>query len=81
MMKMYDVNEKIEELVARLEPDPETGVSPESEKEIAEAIGGLDMEMNEVLENLAKLYMNTKGELEECKLNQERLKEKCKRIE
>ena len=46
-MKMYDVNEKIEELVARLEPDPETGVSPESEKEIAEAIGELEMDMGE----------------------------------
>ena len=80
-MKMYDVNEKIEELVARLEPEAETGVSPASEKEIAEAIGELDMDMGEVLENLAKLYMNTKGELEECKLNETRLKEKCKRIE
>ena len=39
-MKMYDVNEKIEELVAKLEPEAETGVSPASEKEIAEAIGG-----------------------------------------
>ena len=68
-MKMYDVNEKIEELVAKLEPEAETGVSPASEKEIAEAIGGLDMETNEVLDNLARLYMNTKGELEECKLN------------
>ena len=68
-MKMYDVNEKIEELVARLEPDPETGVSPESKKEIAEAIGELEMDMGEVLDNLARLYMNTKGELEECKLN------------
>jgi len=80
-MKMFAVNEKIEELVSRLEPEAETGVSPESEKEIAEAIGGLDMEMNEVLDNLARLYMNAKNELEECKLNQDRLKERCKRIE
>ena len=68
-MKMYVVNEKIEELVSRLEPEAETGISPESETEIAEAIGELEMETSEVLDNLARLYMNTKGELEECKLN------------
>lgn len=33
-MKLYEVNRQIEELLGRLEPDPETGEIPADEEEI-----------------------------------------------
>ena len=43
-MKLYDVNRQIEELLARLEPDPETGEIPADEDELIAQLNELAME-------------------------------------
>ena len=40
-MKLYEVNQQLEELMARLEPDPETGEIPADEEEIIARINEL----------------------------------------
>ena len=42
-MKLYEVNQQLEDLILQLEPDPETGEIPANEDEIIEQINALAM--------------------------------------
>ena len=80
-MKLYDVNRQIEELLARLEPDPETGEIPADEDELIAQLNELAMERKDILIFLAKLYLNEKATLESLRAEEIRLKERGKRME
>ena len=80
-MKLYDVNRQIEELLARLEPDPETGEIPVDEDELIAQLNELAMERKDILIFLAKLYLNEKATLESLRAEETRLKERSKRME
>jgi len=80
-MKLYDVNRQIEELLARLEPDPETGEIPADEDELIVQLNELAMERKDILVFLAKLYLNEKATLESLRAEEIRLKERGKRME
>lgn len=80
-MKLYDVNRQIEELLARLEPDPETGEIPADEDELIAQLNELAMERKDILVFLAKLYLNEKATLESLRAEEIRLKERGKRME
>ncbi len=82
-MKLYEVNKQIEELLAKMEPDPETGEIKAGEEEIIEEIDELAQAVarNDILENMAKLYMNTKAMLEEIQAQKTSLEERSKRMQ
>ena len=42
-MKLYEVNQQIEDLMVQLEPDPETGEIPANEDDLVEQINALAM--------------------------------------
>jgi len=79
-MKLYEVNRQIEELMAKMEPDPETGAIAAGEEEIAAGIDELAMARNDILENLAKLYLNVKATLEEIHAEKACLEDRSRRM-
>ena len=56
-MKLYEVNQQIEDLMVQLEPDPETGEIPANEDELIEQINALAMKREDILQYLAKLVL------------------------
>ena len=42
-MKLYEIDQKLEDLILQLEPDPETGEIPANEDEIIAEINALAM--------------------------------------
>ena len=75
-MKLYEVNQKIENLISQMEADPETGEAPASEEEIQEKIDALKIEKRDILEALARMAMNSKAQIAGLKAEEERLKKK-----
>ncbi len=56
-LKLYEVNQQLEELLIQLEPDPETGEVPANEEEILEKINTLALKREDILQYLAKLSL------------------------
>lgn len=80
-MKLYEVNEALENLLLLLEPDPETGeVSADFDSVLAE-INALQMERSRILEYLAKLVLNCRSDVAAIKTEEDRLKERRQRVE
>lgn len=80
-MKLYEVNEALENLLLLLEPDPETGeVSADFDSVLAE-INALHMERSRILEYLAKLVINCRSDAAAIKTEEDRLKERRQRVE
>lgn len=80
-MKLYEINQAIEELVARLEPDPETGeVTADFEAVLAE-LDGLQMKRSDILCYLAKLVLDNRAEQTMLKAEEKRLKERRSSLE
>lgn len=71
-MKLYEINQEIERLLNRLEPDPETGEVAGVE-EIAEQLSNLEGERAQKLENCAKAYFEAKRVAEQAKAEKQRL--------
>ena len=57
-MRLYEVNQEIENLFEALEPDPETGEIPANEDEIIAQINTLAMKREDILSYLAKLALD-----------------------
>ena len=74
-MKLYEVNHQIADLIDALAPDPETGEIPADEDEILEQIRALGMKRMEILQDLAKLVLNTRASVQSMKAEEKRLKE------
>ena len=77
-MKLYEVNQTIEDLFRLLEPDPETGEIPANEEEILARIDALEMDRKDILQYLAKLILNIRAALKAMKAEEERLKARRK---
>lgn len=80
-MKLYEVNQQLEELLAKLEPDAETGEILADDDSIFAEIDALQMERKSILEYLAKLVLNYRAEESALKEEEKRLAERRKRIE
>ena len=77
-MKLYEVNQTIEDLFRLLEPDPETGEIPANEEEILARIDTLEMDRKDILQYLAKLILNIRAALKTMKAEEDRLKARRK---
>ena len=73
-MKLYEVNQQLEDLILQLEPDPETGEIPANEDEIIAQINALAMKREDILQYLAKLTLNCRAEIMALKMEEDRLK-------
>ena len=72
-MKLYEVNQEIENLLEALEPDPETGEVPANEDEIIAQINTLAMKREDILSYLAKLALDVKASVQAMKAEEKRL--------
>ena len=59
-MKLYEIDQRIDELAFNLEPDPETGEMKENWEEMYEELQKLLMKREDILVWLAKLVLNTR---------------------
>ena len=80
-MKLYEIDQKLEDLILQLEPDPETGEIPANEDEIIAEINALAMKREDILQYLAKLAINTKATIQSMKAEEKRLKDRRTRME
>ena len=80
MKKMFVVNQQIEELMRKLEPDPESGEIKADEEEIIALFDRLSLKREDILENLAKMYLNAKAVLEQIQAEKVILDERSKRV-
>ena len=80
-MKLYEVNQQIEDLIVQLEPDPETGEIPANEDEIIAQINALALKREDILQYLAKLALNTKATVASMKAEEKRLQDRRRRME
>ena len=80
-MKLYEVNQQIEDLLNQLEPDPETGEIPSNEDEIIAQINALALKRDDILQYLAKLALNTKATVQSMKDEEKRLHSRRQRME
>ena len=80
-MKLYEVNQQLENLILHLEPDPETGEIPANEDEIIAQINALAMKREDILQYLAKLALDAKATVQSLKAEEKRLKERRQRMD
>ena len=80
-MKLYEIDQKLEDLILQLEPDPETGEIPANEDEIIAEINALAMKREDILQYLAKLAINTRATVQSMKAEEKRLKDRRVRLE
>lgn len=78
-MKLYEVNQAIEDIFSLL-VDPETGEVIPDEALLAQ-LESLQMERSRILEYLAKLVLNTRSQVSELKEEEKRLKERRAMLE
>ncbi len=79
-MKLYEVNQQIEDLLNQLEPDPETGEILANEDEIIVQINALALKREDILQFLAKLAINTKATVHIMKAEEKCLIDRRKRM-
>ena len=80
-MKLYEVNQQLEDLILQLEPDPETGEIPANEDEIIAKINALAMKRDDILDYLAKLALDAKATVQCLKAEEKRLKDRRQRMD
>ena len=80
-MKLYEINQEIQALMLEIEPDPETGEIPWNEDEIIDRINTLIMEREDILQYLAKLILNVRGDIGTLKAEEDRLKKRRQALE
>ena len=77
-MKLYEIEERIQVILAKLEEDPE--VTDENEQ-LIEELSHLDMKKQEILTWLAKKLMNIRGDIAAVKEEASRLSDTKKALE
>ena len=80
-MKLYEVNRAIEELLLKLEPDPETGEVPMEFDEMLRQLDSLQMERSRILEYLAKLVLNCRSDAASLRDEEKRLSDRRHSLE
>ncbi len=78
-MKLYEVNQSIEEIFEEL-LDPETGEILNDSETMWQQLEELQMERKRILEYLAKLVMNLRSDQAELKTEEQRLKKRRESI-
>lgn len=74
-MKLYEIDNELEDAVARLDFDFETGEMGENyDEELFKRVRELTIEKQKLLEYLVKLALNTKAEADSIKAEEKRLK-------
>ena len=79
-MKLYEVNLAIEQLIAQLDPDPETGEVRADMDEVMDQLSALQMERSSILEYLAKLVIDIRSDVDSLKAEEKRLKERREKL-
>lgn len=79
-MKLYEINEAIETLLAALTVDPDTGEVPADADDVIAQIDALSMERSAVLEYLAKEVLNLRADQAAVKAEEARLKDRRERM-
>lgn len=80
-MKLYEVNNQILELMALLEPDPETGEIPSNEEELIARLNTLALKREDILQYLAKVALNLRSESAMLKAEETRLRQRREGLE
>lgn len=80
-MKLYEINEAIETLLAALTVDTETGEVPADVDDVIAQLDALSMERTAVLEYLAKEVLNLRADQAAVKAEESRLKERRELME
>jgi hypothetical protein len=80
-MKLYEVNLAIEQLIAQLDPDPETGEIRADMDEVVDQLSALQMERHSILEYLAKLVIDIRSDVAALKEEENRLKARREKYE
>ena len=80
-MKLYEINLEIMRLVDAIQFDEETGEILGEADELFEQINALQMEKSKILEYLAKLVLNIRGDVASLKAEENRLKDRRQRLE
>lgn len=72
-MKLYETNQMIEELMAALQPDPETGEMPDNTDEIIAQLHSIEAEREDILRWLAEGVLNMRANNVAAKAEEDRL--------
>ena len=80
-MKLYEINERLDELLSRLTVDNETGEVSDEQFDLMADIDALQMEKQSLLEYLAKKVLNLRADQTAIKTEEDRLKKRRERLE
>jgi len=80
-MKLYEINDAIETMLAALTVDEETGEVPVDLDDVIEQIDSLTMEKQNILEYLAKEVLNLRADQAAVKAEEKRLKDRREKME
>lgn len=80
-MKLYEVNQAIQQIIDQIDFDPETGEILCDSAELFEQLDALQMERKSILTYLAKVVLNLRSEAAALKTEEDRLKDRRKKLE
>lgn len=80
-MTLYEINERLDEVLSRLTVDSETGEVSDEQIDLMAEIDALEMEKREIIEYLAKKVLNLRSDEAALKAEEERLKKRRQSME
>ncbi len=80
-MTLYEIDSGIMDILALLEPDPETGLMPDNWEELTEKLDELGMQRQQKLENVARYVLNIRADISSLKAEEGRLEKRRKVLE
>lgn len=80
-MTLYEINERLDEVLSRLTVDSETGEVSDEQFDLMAEIDALEMEKREIIEYLAKKVLNLRSDEAALKAEEERLKKRRQSME
>ncbi len=80
-MTLYEIDSGIMDILALLEPDPETGLMPDNWEELSEKLDQLGMQRQQKLENVARYVLNIRADIASLKAEENRLEKRRKVLE
>ncbi len=80
-MTLYEIDSGIMEVLALLEPDPDTGLMPDNWEELEQKLDELGMQRQQKLENVARFVLNVRADIASLKAEEERLAKRRKVME
>jgi hypothetical protein len=80
-MTLYEINERLDEVLSRLTVDSETGEVSDEQFDLMAEIDSLEMEKREIIEYLAKKVLNLRSDETALKAEEERLKRRRQSME